>query len=87
MRKTSHINKKLNETFIQEFTRVHVPSKKIVSRQERYPNVYERTFDSYEYMIEEFLNSSLFTDNEENPDFWYEEVISYEKCKFPVTFD
>ncbi len=49
-------------------------------------NIYDRTFGSYKNMIEEFLNCSLFTRKKGNPDFWLEEVITYNKCVFPVTF-
>ncbi len=51
------------------------------------PKIYDRAFDSYENMIEDFMNCYLFTEKKENPDFWDEEVITYKECVFPCDFN
>ncbi len=48
---------------------------------------YYEISESYEEMEEKFLNSSIFTSNPENPDFWLEDIVEYDENVFSLSFE
>ncbi len=71
--------------------KVCFPSKIKMMEDDRSPDdpfiIYDRSSRSFEEMEEKFLNSSLFTANKENPDFWLEKMKDRPENVFPVTFE